>query len=74
MRYKTWRSNTDKELQLICREDGFDSLPTAVRHLGPWHGSKEGDIAKLKPQYRVQIAEQGFVIVHRHVKDFEPEA
>jgi len=29
---------------------------------------------KLKPQYRAQIAEQGFVIVHRHVKDFEPEA
>jgi hypothetical protein len=33
-----------------------------------------GEIAKLKPQYRAQIAEQGFVIVHRHVKDFEPEA
>jgi hypothetical protein len=37
------------------------------------HGSKKGDIAKLKPQCRPQISEQGFIIVHRHVKDFEPE-
>ena len=73
MRYKVWRSNTDKHLQLICRDGEFDALPARIRHLGPWQGSKDGDIERLKPQYRAQIAEQGFVIVHRHVKDFEPE-
>jgi hypothetical protein len=73
MKYKCWRSNTDKSLHLICRESGFDSLPQRVRALGSWTGSREGDIAKLKSHYRLQIAEQGFTIVHRHLGIFSPE-
>jgi hypothetical protein len=68
MKYKCWRSNSDKSLHLICREGDFESLPQRVRSLGPWTGSREGAIDK-----RLQIAEQGFTIVHQHVGVFSPE-
>jgi hypothetical protein len=73
MKYKCWRSNADKSLHLICREGEFESLPQRVRALGPWTGSREGTIDKLKLHYRLQIAEQGFTIVHQHVGLFSPE-
>jgi hypothetical protein len=73
MRYKAWRSGTDTHLHLVCREGEFDGLPHRVRQLGPWTGSKEGEIKQLKPQYRAQLVEQGFVIVHQHVKELELE-
>ena len=43
VRYKVWRCNKDKELHLICHE-GINALPAAIRHLGPWSGSKEGAV------------------------------
>jgi hypothetical protein len=55
MRYKCWRSNADKELHVICHEGALDSLPSHIRRLGPWHGSKEGEIERLKPAYRAQL-------------------
>ena len=75
-RYKCWRSNTDKELQLICGEGAaaFEALPQRIKSLGPWTGSKDGDVAKLRLPYRVLLVEQGFVIVYAHVSKFEPEA
>jgi len=36
-------------------------LPTAIRHLGPWTGSREGEVGSLRLAYRVMLAEQGFV-------------
>jgi hypothetical protein len=46
MRYKTWRSNKDKEVHLLCAEgaDAFEALPPAIRNLGPWTGSREGEV------------------------------
>jgi hypothetical protein len=43
MQYKVWRSRSDHELHLICREgaDAFEALPIRVRDLRPWAGSKE---------------------------------
>ncbi len=73
MRYKAWRSGTDTHLHLLCHEGAFDDLPHRVRQLGPWTGSKEGVVKRLKAQYRAQLADQGFVIVHRHAKDLELE-
>ncbi|HEY7551222.1 MAG TPA: hypothetical protein VH913_17115 [Hyphomicrobiaceae bacterium] len=72
-RYKCWRSGSDKDLHLICREGEFDALPDRIRHLGPWVGSKEGEVERLRPHYRALLAEQDFVIVHRHPYEFEPE-
>jgi hypothetical protein len=72
-RYKCWRSGADKNLHLICRCGGFDQLPDRIRQLGPWSGSKEGEVERLRPDYRALLAEQGFVVVHRHPYQFEPE-
>ena len=65
MRYKVWRSNKDKDLYLLCREgaEEFNALPAAIRHLGPWSESKEGEIEHLRLPYRVLLAEQGFVLL-----------
>jgi hypothetical protein len=69
MRYKCWRSNKDKEVHLICAEgsEAFEVLPAAIRGLGPWTGSREGEIAQLRLPYRLLITEQGFVLLHCHV-------
>jgi hypothetical protein len=64
MRSKVWRSNRDKAIHVICVEGEFDSLPAAIRHLGPWTGSKEGDAEQLKAHHRLMLSEQRFVVVH----------
>jgi hypothetical protein len=74
MRYKAWRSGTDTALHVICHEDRFDDVPQRIRALGPWQGSKEGEVEKLKPHYRMQLAEQNFVVVHRRLIDFAPDS
>jgi hypothetical protein len=75
MRYKLWRSNKDKQLHLLCGEGSgaFNALPTPIRHLGPWTGSKEGEVGSLRLAYRVQLAEQGFVIIYEHVSKLHLE-
>ena len=73
MRYKVWRSNKDKELHLLCAEgvDAFEALPTAIRNLGPWTGSKEGEVDRLRLPYRSMLTEQGFTIVYAHKLNLE---
>ena len=61
MRYRAWRSHTNGKLFLLCEEGTFEELPREVRQLGPWAGAREGDVVRLKPQYRALLAEQGFV-------------
>ena len=60
MRYNVWRSRQDNALHVICWNGKFECVPVQVRHLGPWIGSKEGDIDRLRPHYRALLAEQGF--------------
>jgi hypothetical protein len=74
LRYKCWRSGTDTRLHLVCHEGRFEDLPPHIRRLGPWTGSKEGPVERLRPLYRAQLAEQGFALIYRHVKDLELEA
>jgi hypothetical protein len=76
MRYKAWRSNKDGELFLLCREGAgaFNALPNLVRNLGPWTGSKEGEVDGLRLPYRTLLVEQGFVILYCHVSKLELEA
>jgi hypothetical protein len=76
VRYKVWRSNKDKELHLLCAEgvDAFEALPTAIRNLGPWTGSKEGEVDRLRPPYRSMLTEQGFTIVYAHISRLNLEA
>jgi len=46
MRYKTWRSRNDTHLHVLCVEgsEAFESLPVAIRNLGPWTGGPDGDV------------------------------
>jgi hypothetical protein len=73
MRYNAWRSHKDHATHVICRDDEFDNLPRVIKHMGPWVGSREGDIERLKPHYRIMLAEQGFAVVHLHPYEFAPE-
>ena len=75
MRYKVWRSNTDKSLHLLCAEgsEAFEALPVAIRNLGPWTGSKEGELDRLRLPYRVMLGEQGFAIIYAHVSRLDLE-
>jgi len=75
VRYKLWRSNKDKELHLLCAEgsEAFNALPAAVRHLGSWTGSKEGEVSGLRLAYRVMLAEQGFVLIYEPVSKLQLE-
>jgi hypothetical protein len=45
-RYKTWRSGPDAELHVIVYEGA--ELPFGVSSLGPWLGSKEGEVANIE--------------------------
>ena len=65
MRYEAVRSGNDKSLHVISNDGAFESLPHCLRQLGPWQGLSGGDIAKLKPHYRLLIAEQGFVVIYQ---------
>jgi hypothetical protein len=73
MRYEVVRSVNDKSLHVIFNEGGFEALPQRVRHLGAWQGLTGGDISSLKLHYRLQLAEQGFAVVHQHLADFSAE-
>jgi hypothetical protein len=73
MYYEVIRSVTDKSLHVIFVEGTFSSLPDLVRRLGPWRGLIGGDLMSLKPHYRHQLNEQGFVLIHQKVANFTAE-
>jgi hypothetical protein len=75
MRFKAWRSNADVGIHLIVHEGSgsFDALPDRIRQLGPWVGSREGDLANLRPHYRAMMEEQGFAIIYSKPSEFTPE-
>jgi len=66
MRYKVWRSNKDKSLHPLCREgsEAFGALQTVVRNLGPWTGSRDGEVDGLRLSYRSILAEQAFLVIY----------
>ena len=72
-RYKTVRSGEDRSLHVIYYDGQFETLPYRIRSLGPWQGLSEGDIDRLKLHYRLQLAEQGFCVVHQHLTKFSAE-
>ena len=73
MDYEVVRSVTDKSLHIIFAEGTFGVLPPLVRRLGPWRGCIGGSIISLKPHYRHQLAEQGFVVLHQEIANFSIE-
>ena len=71
-RFEAVRPVSDKSLHVIFRAGEFDTLPDRIRNLGPWQGLSGGIVDELRPHYRLQLAEQGFVIVYQHVASFSP--
>jgi hypothetical protein len=70
MLYEAVRSTYDKSLHVIFSDGGFGDLPHRIRQLGPWQGLSGGAIEKLKPQYRLLLAEQGFAVIYQKLAAF----
>jgi hypothetical protein len=74
MRYRCVSSYQDQTIHIIYREnERLHDLPTPVLWMGPFTDPKEGDIVRLKPHYRMMLAEQGFVVAHHIAATFTPE-
>jgi hypothetical protein len=44
-----------------------------IRNLGPWTGSKEGEVGHLRLALRALLVDQGFVVIHAHVSKLNLE-
>jgi len=73
MQYQTLRSVSDHHGFVICRDGSFYELPDHIRHQGPWQGMHRGEIERLKPEYRVALARDGYVLVQSELAVFKPE-
>ena len=45
-----------------------------VRNHGPWQINRRGEIEKLKPEYRLALARDGYALVRSELAVFKPEA
>jgi len=72
-KYEVVRSTRDGALHMIFAEGKFSEIPDRDRRLGPWRPLSTGSIADLKPQYRVQIATVGYVMVRQLSGSFSAE-
>jgi hypothetical protein len=72
--YQTLRSLSDNHVYLICLDGEFEELPDYIRHQGPWQGMHRGEIDKLKPEYCLALARDGYALVKCELAVFKPEA
>jgi hypothetical protein len=55
------------------RTAGAPRFPFGISSLGPWLGSKEGEVANMTPHYRAMLEDTGFVVVRRRAVEFNTE-
>jgi hypothetical protein len=67
--YQTLRSVSDHHVFVVCRRHLL--RPDHIRHQGPWQGN--GEIGRLKPEYRLALARDGCAIVKCELAVFKPE-
>jgi hypothetical protein len=73
--YQTLRSVSDNHVFVICKDGKFyESVPEKVRHQGPWQVNRRGEIEKLKLEYRLALARDGYALVKCELAVFKPEA
>ena len=72
-RYEALRSVSDKTLHVLCRAGAFYTLPDEVRHRGPWQMLRSGFIVHLRPEYRLSLAQDGYVVINQPIGFFAPE-
>ena len=74
MQYQTLRSVSDHHVFVLCHDGKFyETVPEEVRKHGPWQGTQRGEIDKLKPEYRLALARDGYVLVQSELAVFKPE-
>ncbi len=75
MRYQTLRSVSDNHVFVVCHDgDFYEDVPEEVRKQGPWQGGRQGEIERLKPEYRLALARDSYVLVKCELAVFKPEA
>jgi hypothetical protein len=64
-RYECWRSTRNRLRRVIyyAGEGGYYAMPEEVRRMGPWTDSIVGLVVNLKPEYRVRLARDMYVIL-----------
>ena len=73
--YQTLRSVSDHHVFVVCRDGTFyEFVPQEVRKQGQSQGMHRGEIEKLKPEYRLALARDGYALVMCAFAVFEPEA
>jgi hypothetical protein len=51
----------------------YERVPEDVRKQGPWQGTRHGDVEALKPEYRLALARDRYVLVKCEEAVFNPE-
>lgn len=74
-RYECVRSAVSRRTFLIHfeGEEGFYAVPEGPRRRGPWTDKQAGDIAKLKPEYRLALARDKYVLIENAPLGWKPE-
>jgi hypothetical protein len=74
-RCQTFRSVSAVHVFVLCYDGSFyDAVPEDVRKQGPWQGNRHGDVEALKPEYRLALARDGYMLVRCEAAVFKPEA
>ena len=71
--YHLLRSHADVHDFVLCYADRSADVPHHVRVKGPWNGTGRGEVAKLKPEIRLVLAQARYVLVHCPDAVFNPE-
>ena len=74
MGYQTLRSVSDQHVFVVCHDGSFyERVPEEVRKQGPWQGQHRGEVECLKPEYRLALARDGYMLVRCDDAVFNPE-
>ena len=74
MQYQTFRSVSDNHVFVVCRDGAFyEFVPGDIRRQGPWQGQHRGEVECLKPEYRLALARDGYMLVKCEHAVFRPE-
>ena len=72
--YQSMRSQADVHTFIVCYADRFYAdVPYHVRRKGPWNGTGRGDVVKLKPDLRLALARDRYVLIDCPKALFQPE-
>ncbi len=74
-RYECIRSAVNRRTFVIHYEgeDGFYAMPQDMRRRGPWTDKQTGEVMRLKPDYRLALAKQNYVLIENAPSGWKPE-